>query len=465
MKHRTQLSRASLFTKSMSSLFFLIGCGKSPAHSTHYQTPFQSSGKKVHLSGKTYLSGSSISVLIDESCAGVGLHEKTEKLTLAHDTSVEEIQKYSENDPCILGISDHRIATTESFEEFSESPDTHQDPLLHQQPHLDAIEAPESYRTFFDPAHGIQTDVVIAVIDTGMDLHHPDLKDNLWTNPAELQGLPGVDDDGDGFIDDIYGYNFPSAIGDPNHQTINDHGTHVAGLVAATHSNGIGGTGVMGERVKLMALNVFGKNWGAETQDIDTAIRFAADHGAQVINLSVGGPGQSETTAAAIVYALNRGVIVIASAGNLRQNIEQEFYFPASYAPQYSGMISVGASNIRTSGLCEFSNYSPHRVEIAAPGCDDLAPRSGLFSTLSKEQYGYKKGTSMAAPLVSGAAALAYGLIRDRKNGPVQVSEVEEILMRSSLSQAQLQPYIIGGRSLQLKRLAEEIDRAYPNRR
>lgn len=464
----------NFFLRSIASFFFLTGCGKPTSLTNHYKSPFELSQKKVHLNGTEFPAGTSLAVLKNETCINSRTsspsqthsmdREKTHKVVLDHTTSLAELEKFANEDPCIIGVSHNLLVTTEDVPSDSkpEATPSH-DPLLAKQTHLSLIQATESYRTFFDPTTGIKNDVIIAVIDTGIDLNHPDLKDNLWVNEKELYGKPEVDDDGDGYIDDIHGYNFVSQIGDPSHETLNDHGTHVAGLAAATLSNGEGGAGVMGERVRIMALNIFGKNWAAETFDIDTAIRFAVDHGAHVINLSMGASGRSETTAAAITYALNHGCLVVSSAGNLHQNIDEEFFFPASYAPEYPGLISVGAQNTQKNALCEFSNFGIRSVKIAAPGCDDHAPRSGLFSTLAKNQYGYRKGTSMAAPLISGAVALAYGLIRDRKGGaPVQVNEVEEIILRSTTLNSELEPFIQNGRSLNLKKLADEINRMYP---
>lgn len=477
--------------RSIGWLLLIVGCAKNPQLTSTYKNPFESSGQKVHLTQKTFAAGSSISLLIDEVCIfsllatqrqepslllsdevihqieslpstfSTRSHEQTHLVTLKNSITLEEIKKTADDHPCIHGVSEHHLITPDEDSVPPHSPHFN-DPMLGKQPHLGLIEAEESYKIFFNLENGIKKEVIIAIVDTGIDLNHADLKDNLWINEKELNGKPDVDDDNDGFIDDIYGYNFGSKIGDPSHQTINDHGTHVAGLAGAILSNGVGGAGVMGEKVRIMALNIFGKNWNAETEVMDSAIRFAADHGAHVINVSLGGSGPSDTTAAAIVYALNHGSIVVTSAGNLQQNIEDHFYFPASYAPQYPGLISVAATAIDSGAICDFSNFSAKFVKIAAPGCDSTAPRSGLFSTLSKDQYGYKKGTSMSAPLISGALALTYGLIRDRSQQSVSVAQVEEIFLKGALHHSALDSLIMEGRGLNLKRLAEEIDRTFP---
>lgn len=482
--------------KRIGTLLLLAGCAKNPVSTSPYKNPFESSGQKVHLTQKTFAAGTSLALLMDETCLISlsitqeqkptlllneevieeiqALHppffsrsqEQTHLVVLNQPATIEEIKNSANSHPCILGVSQYHQITPDEASVPSEMhpirPLNFNDPMLDKQAHLGMIEAQESYKIFFNPVTGIQKEMIIAIVDTGIDLNHTDLKDNLWTNEKEQNGKPNVDDDNDGFIDDIHGYNFGSKIGDPSHQTLNDHGTHVAGLAGAILSNGVGGAGVMGEKVRIMALNIFGKSWNAETADMDTAIRYAADHGAHVINVSLGGSGPSETTAAAIVYALNHGSIVVTSAGNLQQDIGDHFYFPASYAPQYPGLISVAATVIGSGTICDFSNFSSKVVKIAAPGCDTSAPRSGLFSTLSKDQYGYKRGTSMSAPLVSGAIALAYGLIRDRSQQPVSIAQVEEIFLKVAFRNSALDTFILEGRALNLKRLAEEIDRTFP---
>lgn len=372
--------------------------------------------------------------------------EQTVVVSIPRDMTLEELERIADSDSCVKGISFNRHATTDSSFES--------DPLAHQQTHLEFIHAVATMPIFFDPGSGIKKDLVIAIVDTGLDLTHPDLKEHLWVNTLEALGESGKDDDQNGFIDDIHGYNFPGKSGDPSHQIVNDHGTHVAGLAAAVASNGIGGMGVVGHRAKIMSLNVFGRNWSADTLDIDTAIRYAADNGAHIINVSVGGPGVSDTTGAAIAYAINKGSVIIASAGNLSQSIADDFYFPASYAARFPGMLAVASLDTQTGTLCETSNFGPGPVKIAAPGCDSHAPKKGLFSTKAGGGYGYRQGTSMAAPLVAGAAALAYGMLRERNGKLPTPSEVEDLLVRASPGHPLLQTATSAGRYLDLTSLA-----------
>lgn len=319
-----------------------------------------------------------------------------------------------------------------------------------------------------DSQYALKNDVIVAIIDNGVDITHKSLKNNLWINPLEKNETIGLlsngnDDDRDGYIDDIHGYNFVSRRGDPSHETVIDHGTHVAGLA------------LLNSHVKLMTLNVFGRQLSADVAPIDEAIRYAADHGADVINISISGPEKSDSTAAAIQYALQKGCVVIAAAGNSNLNIDEDFYFPASYAPQFPGLISVGAIDLQTNDLCEFptsgSNYGSNTVKIAAPGCDHAAPGFGIFSARSNDRFGYKKGTSMAAPIVAGAAAIVLGFLRDHVNvlapGPKTSSSrpspvlIEKILLESGAVSASLFGKIQGGKRLDLNSLAKTMERYF----
>lgn len=373
------------------------------------------------------------------------------------------LEEWAAAESCVGGVShNHRVelADTQTPETLSEKSTT--DPLALSQSHLTAISMQAADQLFFNPKDPISREVVLAIIDTGIDLNHPDLKDHLWVNSEEEGGVAGQDDDQDGYIDNVYGYNFLDRKGDPSHLTVNDHGTHVAGLAAAVSANGIGIAGVMGHQIKIMPLNVFGSQWQPDTVHIDEAIRYAADHGANVINISIGAIGHSDTTASAIAYALRSGAVVVTAAGNNALNIGNEFYFPASYAPTLPGLISVGGNDAKLGQICEFSNFGVPEVKIIAPGCDRSASKQGLLSTRGNSQYGYKKGTSMSAPLVSGAAALAYGWIRDKTLSPPSPLVVEQVLLESADQVEALHTFATHGRVLNASQLARRILELFP---
>lgn len=238
--------------------------------------------------------------------------------------------------------------------------------------------------------------IVIAVIDTGVDYNHDDLKDNMWVNTAEKNGLPGVDDDGNGYIDDVHGYDFANNDADPADG--NGHGTHCAGVIGAAH-NSEGVRGVMG-KVQLMALKFLSDSGSGETEAAIKSIDYAIKAGVQVMSNSWGGGERSEALKDAIIAANEAGIIFVAAAGNSYMNIDKNPTYPASY--DVDNIITVGSmkANGKKSG---FSNYGEKSVHIFAPG-------SSILSTYPGNSYKKLDGTSMAAPFVSGAMGLVLSM-------------------------------------------------------
>jgi subtilisin family serine protease len=237
-------------------------------------------------------------------------------------------------------------------------------------------------------------EIVVAVIDSGVDYNHPDLKNNIWFNAAERYGQAGVDDDANGYIDDVYGWDFVSNR--PNAMDDNNHGTHCAGIIGAER-NGVGVVGIS-PKVRIMPLKFLGSNGSGDLYAALLAIRYATQMGARVISNSWGGGGFSQMMNSAIQEAVSRGVVVVAAAGNSAMNTDSTPTFPAGY-PQ---VISVGSSDASDS-LSTFSNYGVQSVLVAAPG-------SEILSTVPGSRLATFSGTSMAAPQVSGAIALALSL-------------------------------------------------------
>ncbi len=261
--------------------------------------------------------------------------------------------------------------------------------------------------------------VVVAVIDAGTDLDHPDLAGRTWTNPADPCGN-GIDDDRDGFVDDCRGWDFGSNDNDPRPEpnlAVSNHGTHVAGLVAAGR-NGVGGVGAAPEAA-VMALKV-SSGEGISLAKVSAAIRYAADHGAKVINVSLAtAPGTARTSVAtleaAVGYARGLGVVIVAGAGNNGVDISDGLLFPAGLARWYDNVIAVGATT-GSDRRANFSNFGlPAPLEIYAPG-------SWLSSTLPGGTWGRMSGTSMAAPVVAGTVALV--LASGRAVAPAAVRDL-----------------------------------------
>jgi subtilisin family serine protease len=267
-----------------------------------------------------------------------------------------------------------------------------------------------------------QPAVVIAILDTGLMMGHEDLRGGVWTNSDEIPAN-GVDDDNNGFVDDINGWNFPDA----NNHIYDDygHGTHVAGIAAARINNGIGIAGMAGGAT-IMPVDVF--NYGIGTyEDLIQAIIYATDNGARVINMSLGATSYSRGEEAAVDYAWNHGVVVVAAAGNTGRNT---YHYPAAHR----NAIAVAATDAtdKRAGFSTFGDF----VDIAAPGVS-------VLSTLMSGGYGGMSGTSMATPHVAGLAALIFSLNPQLTNA--QVRELIETNV-DDLGAAGWDPYFGSGR-------------------
>ncbi len=261
--------------------------------------------------------------------------------------------------------------------------------------------------------------IIVAVIDTGVDLSHPDLAPNAWTNPGEVAGN-SIDDDRNGFIDDTRGWNFADKNNDSG-PGFDFHGTHVAGTIGAAGNNSIGVTGVAW-RVKLMALKFINGNKG-KTSHAVRAINYAiaqrrAGQNVRVINASWGGEGNSNSLREAIASAGNAGILFVCAAGNggadFRGDDNDETpFFPSQLNDDLNNVISVSALD-RSDGLASFSNFGHASVSLGAPGVE-------VMSTLPGGNYGQLNGTSMATPHVAGAAVLLWA--REPDLTPAQVKE------------------------------------------
>ncbi len=252
--------------------------------------------------------------------------------------------------------------------------------------------------------------VIVSIHDTGLDVTHEDLADNIWINEAELNGIKGVDDDGNGYRDDVYGYNFSDNVPDISK---GDHGTHVGGTISAVNNNGKGVSGIAGgtgnhDGVRLMACQIMGGSW---TDLVAESYVYAADHGAVISQNSWGyqNPYNYEQVVLdAIDYFIAeagrntdspmKGGVVIFASGNSSTDLPM---YPGFYEP----VVAVSAIGPRFE-RAPYSNYGDW-VEISAPGGNnDWGTASSVLSTIPNNKYGYMDGTSMACPHVSGVAAL-----------------------------------------------------------
>ncbi|MFZ4659656.1 MAG: S8 family serine peptidase [Caldilineaceae bacterium] len=274
------------------------------------------------------------------------------------------------------------------------------DPLYAQQWHLAATNVPQAWQWLADNGlpPGGNRDIVVAVIDTGVDLNHPDLAANLWVNAAELAGQPGVDDDNNGYVDDLHGADMITNSGNPMDD--HGHGTHVAGIIAAQAGNNIGGVGVA-YNTQIMALKAAQYSGVLSSSDIAEAIYYAVEKGADIINMSFGGYARSQVEEDALSVAFGQAVLVAAAGNDNRPNLPcgRDFY-PAAYNWVLGVMASATDGRLAIFSNSDCTPYDTHEYELMAPGVD-------VLSTLPQAQYAAWDGTSMASPVVAGIAALA----------------------------------------------------------
>jgi len=376
---------------------------------------------------------------------------------LPEDMTQAELEDLAQSDACVVGMSKASL-------QFPTALPT--DPLIPQQAHLIMLEAGRAYESFFSSESLRGGPAVIAVIDTGVDLNHEDLKGQLWRNSGEVPGN-NRDDDENGYVDDAFGYNFASAKGNPNIEggwKGNYHGTHVAGLAAAQGYNSRGVSGVMGVGARIMALNVFGADAGAFTYHTENAIRYAADNGADIINLSLGGSSTAASYREAIAYAISLGSTVLAAAGNENAQLGVSSRLtPAIYGSGLTGMLTIGSVDSSNGAWSSFSNYGANYVELAAPGSEESRSRRGLLSTMPSQKYARLQGTSMATPVASGAAGLAVMSLRARGYRPTP-ARLEQILRESGSVQNDLTNRVKGGKVLNLKSLSDYLQVKFPKR-
>ncbi|MDG5814866.1 S8 family serine peptidase [Chitinispirillales bacterium ANBcel5] len=273
--------------------------------------------------------------------------------------------------------------------------------------------------------------VLIGVIDTGIDYLHPDLADNIWTNPGETPN--GEDDDGNGYIDDIHGYDFAYRTSDPMDRQ--SHGTHCAGTIAAVGDNSIGVTGVMWN-AQLVALKFLNDSGSGSTADAIEAVNYSTAMDIKITSNSWGGGGFSQ----GLKDAISQSGLFVAAAGNNGRNTDFTPFYPACY--DLPNIINVAATN-HNDALASFSNYGQNTVHLGAPGVS-------IYSTEPNNRYGYKSGTSMAAPHVSGVAGLIWSY-----NPSLTALEVKDILLDNVDPIASLDGLTITGGRLNAQKAIE----------
>lgn len=275
---------------------------------------------------------------------------------------------------------------------------------------------------------------VVAVIDTGVSLSHPDLQNAIYINDAEANGTPGVDDDGNGYVDDVSGYDFFND--QPQGMDDNGHGTHVAGVIAASTDNSEGIASIS-DQTLILPLKFLGGNGSGSLAGALSAIEYAQSMNVDVINASFGGGGQSDIFQNVISDLYEDGVLFVAAAGNSGQDIDRRPTYPAAY----EDVIAVSATRMDGS-ITRFSNYGDDTVMIAAPGENILSPVVEGYECLS--------GTSMAAPHVAGALALAKSVYPEES-----ADQLVDRLLTSADQEPSLERFVDGGRFLRVDKMLE----------
>lgn len=305
------------------------------------------------------------------------------------------------------------------------------------------IDAPEAW----DLTVGDTETIIVAVLDTGVDTGHEDLTSRIWRNTDEPV-FNGIDDDNNGFIDDVHGWNFLN-----DNYNISDsqgHGTHVSGIIGAERGNGRGIAGVA-DKVKIMPIKFLNSNGEGTLQDAAQGVVYAADNGARVVNCSFGVFAITPPQALyqAIQYARTKGVIVVAAAGNEGVDIGEvgNYTYPANY--DLDNIITV-ASTTLSDRLSSFSNYSKLYVDLAAPGSD-------IVSTLPDNKYNVKSGTSMATPFVTGSVAVAMS------HYPLAtITQIREYILSSVDKLTDLTNDVLTGGRLNLHKIVSAVPTQIP---
>jgi subtilisin family serine protease len=286
-------------------------------------------------------------------------------------------------------------------------------------------------------------DIVVGNIDTGIDYTHPDLINNVWQNPKEIPGNK-KDDDGNGFVDDVVGWDFRDKDAKPFDD--NSHGSHTAGTIGATGGNGVGVTGVA-PRVSIMSLRFLGGANGSGTAaDAISAIEYATANGARLTSNSWGGGAFSQALFDAISAANDAGILFVAAAGNSRSDNDKAPAYPASY--KLPNILSVAATD-EADELASFSNFGAQSVMVAAPGV-------AILSTVPGNDYKRLSGTSMACPHVSGAAALLLAAYPQLK-----AQQVRALIMDSVDPVANLKERVLTGGRLNLAKAFNKAKAQY----
>lgn len=356
------------------------------------------------------------------------------QISLPDNISLTQIENEINKTACIVGLADNiEIKTTQSS-----APTSVNDPQASQQKHLDFM----GYYDSQSLQNKITEKVVVAIVDTGVDYTHFDLKERMWTNSAGL-----------------YGDNFTGGLSrDPMDD--DGHGTHVAGILAAKQNNSFGVSGLLHDFVEIMAIKSLNAGGSGTSQSVYNGIQYAIANGAHIINLSLEAPGANALLEDALIDAINAGIVVTVATGNQGEEITANNLFaPAYIGPSLDGVLSVSSIDISNSGLSFFSNYSRTYAEISGPGSEQPATLDqGILSTAPADQVSRIPGTSQATPMVASAAAIIIGFLKTN-NIQYTPGAIEKFIKSDgSASSSSLASFIEGGRIVNIKFLSQNLN-------
>lgn len=351
-----------------------------------------------------------------------------------------ELIQASEDDPCIEAVD---LDVTYHISQAT-------DPRYAEQAHLISIGHPQIYPYLFNAANGISEEIRVGVVDTGIDVNNPDLQPVLLRNSNNQ-------------VVSLNALNNLTEVADSGY-----HGTHVAGIIAAAN-NSVGVSGLLGRSLKLVPVKVSSDGSAVNMSAVVNGIYWAVDQKVSAINLSLGGPSDRPSLKEALRYATQKGVFIAVAAGNDGQELNSANpLYPALYANEIEGVVSVGAYDTSTGNRSSFSNFSTINVDILAPGS---AGSKGILSTLptAYASSGFSdritdsegtyliEGTSMATPMVTGAAAIIMALARSRGSDALP-AQVEKILQKGSDQVAAFSSMARNGSRLNLVKLVQTLD-------
>jgi len=297
--------------------------------------------------------------------------------------------------------------------------------------------------------HGSK-EVRVAVLDTGCWYKHPDLTENIWVNRAEKEGVPGVDDDKNGYTDDIHGWDAVSdsrsslyygKVGDPDPADDQGHGTHVSGTIGAVGGNGIGVVGI-NQTVSIACVKFLDSRGSGSTIDEYRALEYILANEFDVVNGSYGGGAKSKLIESMLREGGKKGILFVFAAGNDSSNNDTTDTWPTNYGEYLDNVISVAATDSRDQ-IADFSNFGQNKVHIAAPGVSIMSTVPPAMKGEDEPPYAVFSGTSMATPHVAGAAALLLAAEPALKKKPGQI---RERLMATAEFKPQLAAMVASGR-------------------